>query len=233
MIVLSIDTSEMRGSVALVRDKENVALRRHQGSVDYSEWLLPIVEEVLAEAKTRMEDLDLLAVANGPGSFTGLRVGLTTVKAWAEVYGKPVVGVSRLEAMAHFCRDARKFVAAFYDAQRGQLFGGLYQSLSRRLARVGEEVVISAEGLLEWIDKEAGAETVSWISLDPEVVTGLAGWKKRLERGDTMESCTPELAPAIGVLAEERAARKEFSDAMELDANYVRRSDAEIFWKGR
>jgi tRNA threonylcarbamoyladenosine biosynthesis protein TsaB len=223
----------MRGSVALLTGKETVALRRHEGSVDYSECLLPMVEEVLAEAGTSMESVELFAVATGPGSFTGLRVGLTTVKAWAEVYRKPVVGVSRLEAMAHFCGDARKYVAAFYDAQRGQLFGGLYQTLSGRLARVGEEVVISPEGLLDWVDKEAGAETVSWISLDPEVVTGLAGWKKRLERGDTMESCTPELAPAIGVLAEERAGRGEYSDTLELDANYVRRSDAEIFWKRR
>ena len=233
MIVLSIDTTEMRGSVALLRGKETVAHRRHEGSVEYSEWLLPMVEEVLAQAKSRMENVELLAVATGPGSFTGLRVGLTTVKAWAEVYRKPVVGVSRLEAMAHLCGDASRFAAAFYDAQRGQLFGGLYRSSSGRLVRVGEEVVISPEGLLEWGDKEAGVERVRWISLDPEAVTGLTGWKKRLERGDTIESCSPELAPAIGILAQERAGRGEYSDAMELDANYVRRSDAEVFWKGR
>jgi tRNA threonylcarbamoyladenosine biosynthesis protein TsaB len=219
--------------VALLRRGEVVARKRHDGSEDYSVWLLSKVEEVLAEGQSRMGDVDLLAVATGPGSFTGLRVGLTTVKAWAEVYGKPVVGVSRLEAMARFCKGMPGLVAAFYDAQRGQLFGGLYRSLSGRLVRVGEEVVIAPEGLLEWVDKEAGEESVSWISPDPEVVTGLAGWKRRLERGDAIHRCAPELAPAIGVLAEERAGRGEYSDALELDANYVRRSDAEIFWKGR
>jgi hypothetical protein len=74
---------------------------------------------------------------------------------------------------------------------------------------------------------------VSWVSLDPELVTSLPRWSKRSGRGDTMTQCSPDLAIAIGRLAEERARNGIFSDPLELDANYVRRSDAEIFWKGR
>ena len=79
----------------------------------------------------------------------------------------------------------------------------------------------------------SGDVPVSWLSLDPELLTSLPMWQKPLVRGDTMTPCSPELAPAIARLASERAQAGIFSDPLELDANYVRRSDAEIFWKGR
>jgi tRNA threonylcarbamoyladenosine biosynthesis protein TsaB len=209
-----------------------VALKKHEDTSDYSAWLLPAVEQVLAEAEIKLGQVDLLAVATGPGSFTGLRVGLTTVKAWAEVYGKPIVGVSRLEAIARSQKAATSFLAPCYDAQRGQLFAGLYRSMSGRLARVGDERVISPEEFVELTENQAGTESVTWISLDPERITHLGAWKHRVALGDTMQVCVPDLASSIGILAEERAIIGEFSDPLELDANYVRRSDAEIFWKG-
>jgi tRNA threonylcarbamoyladenosine biosynthesis protein TsaB len=231
--ILSLDTSEVRGGVALLRDGEPVAVQRHESSVDYSEWLLPSVDAVLHESGVRMEEIDVVAASTGPGSFTGLRVGLTTVKAWAEVYGKPVVGVSRLEALARSGREGGEFVAACYDAQRGQIFAALYRNVSGQLARWQDEMVIPAEEFLKLVDEEAGSKSVSWFSLDAELITSREGWKARSERGDTMSRVEPELATAIGRLAEERARVGMFSDALTLDANYVRRSDAEIFWKGR
>lgn len=233
MIILALDTCEARGSVALLRDGATIAALRHEADVDYSEWLLPSIEEILKQSGTKMSEVDLFAVATGPGSFTGLRVGLTTVKAWAEVYGKAVVGVSRLEAMGRTVKARTGLVAANYDAQRGQLFGGLFRRLEGRLTRVGEEMVISPAEFVDWVDIAAAEERVNWVSLDPELVTSLEAWKKRARRGDTMEGCAPELASAIGALAEERASSGEFSSPLELDANYVRRSDAELFWKGR
>jgi tRNA threonylcarbamoyladenosine biosynthesis protein TsaB len=211
VITLSMDTSESRGSVAVRRGGVLVALKKHEDSSDYSAWLLPSVEEALTEAGVKLEQVDLLAAATGPGSFTGLRVGLTTVKAWAEVYGKPVVGVSRLEAMARSQKTASGFVAACYNAQRNQLFAALYGSASGHLA---------------------GHVSVAWTSLDPELITNLDAWKKRVAGGDVMQICAPEIASSIAILAEERALLGEFSDPLSLDANYVRRSDAEIFWKG-
>jgi len=101
-----------------------------------------------------------------------------------------------------------------------------------RRARVGEEMVISPEEFVELVGAEAGEETVSWISLDPELMNNLEALKVRAARGDSVHVCAPELAGIIGALAEERATRGEFTDPLALDANYVRRSDAEIFWKG-
>ena len=100
MIVLSIDTCDVDGSVALLKDGNIVGVLPHETNEEYSSWLLPAAYEVLKRAGLRMADVGGYAAAAGPGSFTGVRVGLTTVKAWAEVYGKPVAAVSRLEAIA-------------------------------------------------------------------------------------------------------------------------------------
>jgi tRNA threonylcarbamoyladenosine biosynthesis protein TsaB len=232
LITVAIDTSEARGSIALLRHGEPVAVAVHADRTDYSEWLLPATEQIFQGAGTRIGLADLFAVATGPGSFTGVRVGLTTVKAWCEVYGKPVVGVSRLEALARSETGTAGMVAAFYDAHRGQIFGGLYRRSSGRLVKTGDELVTAPEAFLALATREAGDRGVHWVSLDPELMTSLEGWKEREERGDRMQRSSAELAVGIGRIAEERAARGEYTDALELDANYVRRSDAEIFWKG-
>ena len=243
MITLSIDTSEARGSVAILRSREAVAVAAHKDRSDYSEWLIPAVEAAMIQAGVRMGSVDLYAASTGPGSFTGVRVGITTVKAWCEVFGKPVVGVSRLEALAASgVPEVRRvegtqggspgLLAACYDAQRGQVFGALYRSEGGSLVRVGDEMVIAPEAFLELAAREAGGDAMQWISLDPELITGLPGWGERVRRGDVVVKALPELASAIGEIAEGRAKAEKFSDPLELDANYVRRSDAEIFWKG-
>jgi tRNA threonylcarbamoyladenosine biosynthesis protein TsaB len=215
----------------------------HQDRTDYSEWLIPAVEGVLRRSEIKMGSVDLYAVATGPGSFTGVRVGITTVKAWCEVYGKPVVGVSRLEALAAIADPepprgqvdrggSPGLLAAFYDAQRGQVFGALYRSKGGSFVSVGDEMVIAPEAFLELATQEAGEDPIEWVCLDPELITGLAAWGERVKRGDVIREASPELATKIGQIAEQRANAGKFSDLLELDANYVRRSDAEIFWKG-
>jgi tRNA threonylcarbamoyladenosine biosynthesis protein TsaB len=232
MIILALDTSEARGSVAVLRDGSLVSCRAHADQSDYSAWLLPAVYHALAEANTTMEQVQLFAVSTGPGSFTGLRVGLTTVKAWAEVYGKPVVGVSRLLALARSAETATPFVASCYDAQRGQLFAGLYRACHSGFDKVGDEVVASPEEFLQLVDGTAAAQRVTWLSLDPQLIRNLAPFQARIDSGDLLLPASPELAPILGKIAAEQARSGVFSDPLTLDADYVRRSDAEIFWKG-
>jgi tRNA threonylcarbamoyladenosine biosynthesis protein TsaB len=232
VIILAIDTSESRGSVAVRKDGQLVVLCRHDSNEEYSSWLLPVVQVLLSQSGVSLDRVDVLAVSTGPGSFTGLRVGLAAVKAWAEVYGKPVVGVSRLQAMARFGMNRAGCIAATYDAQRGQMFGGLYRMRAGCLHAVENEQVIAPEDFLALVDARAGLESVCWVSLDPELLTDLDGWKTRLERGDSILRCSGDLASVVGEAAEERARNGEFTDPLLLDANYVRRSDAEIFWKG-
>jgi len=232
VLILALDTCDARGSVALLRGGSVLATSRHDGAEDYSAWLLPAVERTLGQANARLRDVELFSVATGPGSFTGLRVGLTSVKAWSEVYGRPVVGVSRLEALAQQAAAPNGVVAAFVDARRDQIFAGLYRRGDDGLVLVGEEAVLPPASFLDYVVGEAATQPVAWVSLDPECLTREPGWADRSSRGEAVHAAAPILAPEIGHIAARRAAAGQLSDALTLDANYVRRSDAEIFWKG-
>src|SRR5882762_4104478 len=110
-MVLAIDTCDSRGGVALLRGDELLGVSVHETTEDYSSWLLPAVDRVLKNAGIEMAEVDGYGVAAGPGSFTGVRVGWTMVKAWGEVYGKPIAAVARLEAVALQARGGTEYVA--------------------------------------------------------------------------------------------------------------------------
>ena len=232
MIVLAIDTCDVRGSVAVLRDEAPLKVVAHDSDQEYSAWLLPAVHTALASSGLQMEDVDAYAAAAGPGSFTGVRVGLATVKAWGEVYGKRIVAVSRLEALAVEASGGAACVGAFANAQRGQVFGAVYQRNGTGLVRLGDEMVIAPGKFVETAAEFAKGESISWISTDPECVVSEEAWKAREMRGEIVEFVSSVRAPMIGRIALAALAEGRFTDALALDANYVRRPDAEIFWKG-
>jgi tRNA threonylcarbamoyladenosine biosynthesis protein TsaB len=234
MLSLSIDTCDSRGSIAVRHDARTVASARHESTEDYSSWLLPAVDAALRNASIGFRDLNLVAVATGPGSFTGVRVGLTVAKAWAEVYAVPLVGVSRLEAIASTARStghAKPWIAAFCDAHRGQIFAALYRLVGSQLTLEDSEAVIAPVDFLKAVNDKAGTQPVRWLSLDPQLLPVLPEWNSRAVLHEHIELCPPELASSIGEIAERRFRDSLTTDSLHLDANYVRRSDAEMFWK--
>jgi tRNA threonylcarbamoyladenosine biosynthesis protein TsaB len=216
----------------VLRGEAVVQVARHESAEEYSAWLLPAVAEVLRAAGLGMAEVDGYAVAAGPGSFTGVRVGLTTVKAWGEVYGKRIAAVSRLEALAVQSNGEEPHVAAFADARRGQVFGAVYRCAETGLERLGEEMVIPPGRFVEMAAELTSGGSVSWVSTDAECVLQDAAWSARESRGEKVERVSSVLAPAIGRIGMTQLAAGRHTDALALDANYVRRSDAEIFWKG-
>ena len=216
----------------MLRDDAVLKLVAHESEEDYSSWLLPAVQECLDGGGFQMEDVDAYTVAAGPGSFTGVRVGLTSVKAWAEVYGKRIAAVSRLEALAVEASAGTACVAAFFNAQRGQVFGAVYQRSGAGLVRVGDEMVIAPGKFVEAAAEIANDAGISWVSSDAECLVTEEAWKAREMRGERVESVSSVRAPMIGRIGIAALAEGRFTDALALDANYVRRSDAEIFWKG-
>ena len=233
MIVLSIDTCDSRGSVAVLDDDVVLSVWPHETNEEYSSWLLPTVRRALARAGIGMRDVGGYAVAAGPGSFTGVRVGLTSVKAWAEVYGKPVAAVSRLEAVAAEASLATSpYLAAFVDAQRGQIFGAVYRHERSGLAKIGDEMVIAPARFVETAIELAHGERIGWASPDAGLLTGEGAWKEREKRGESVEQVSATLGGILGRIGRRRVKEGKTTDALGLDANYVRRSDAEILWKG-
>jgi len=234
VLLLALDTCDARGSVAILRDESVLHTEPHATAEDYSSWLLPAVTRVLATAGLALQDIDLYAVAAGPGSFTGVRVGLTTVKAWSEVYGRPIAAVSRLEAIASESNAASAYVAAFIDARRNQIFAALYRRRAAALLeRVDDEMVIAPGEFVDWCTANAGAERIDWVSLDPGCLQQTPQWSSRLALNETIQETSAPLAPRIGQIGYRLARENRCTPSLTLDANYVRRSDAELFAKGR
>jgi tRNA threonylcarbamoyladenosine biosynthesis protein TsaB len=233
VILLGLDTCDSRGSVAVLRDDEVLQAIPHEGTEDYSSWVLPTVEKALKASGLSIQDIDIFAVASGPGSFTGVRMGLTTVKAWSEAFGRKVASVSRLEAIAAQAADGGQFVAAFVDAHRDQVFGGLYRREGPGLSLVEDEMLAAPAEFLDWVKERSMNGRVRWISMDPEKMTAQEGWRERAAEGESVEVSTSVLAPVIGRIGRQRALQGRLTDALALDAQYLRRPDAEVFWKGR
>jgi len=232
VILLSVDTCDARGSVAVLCDGIESAVAPHEKSEDYSSWLIPAAECVLKQAGLGLKDVDVYAVATGPGSFTGLRVGLTTIKGLAEVYGRRIAPVSRLEALASVAIEASAWVASFYDAQRGQVFGALFRRNGDLLHQEGASCVARLEEFMETVASLAPVGNVVWVSPDLELIQDQSMWQARSKKGDLAHKASKVLAGFVGRMGYRWAREGRLVEAVELEANYVRRSDAEIFWKG-
>jgi tRNA threonylcarbamoyladenosine biosynthesis protein TsaB len=232
VIVLAIDTCDSRGSVVLLQDDVALAMANHQTEEDYSSWLLPAVTEVLKKSGLEMTNVDVFGVASGPGSFTGSRIGLTTVKAWGEVYGKPIVAVSRLELIAWQAWGGTDYVASWADARRGQVFGAVYRRKEKVLELLGNEMVVEPGKFVGMAAQLAGGERIAWASTDADCMFEQKEWKAREELNEGFELVTGFLGMGIALVAASETAAGRYTDALALDANYVRRPDAEVFWKG-
>ncbi len=233
MRFIVVDTADARGSVALIEGIELRSVEAHSNEEeDYSVWLLPAVHRALASSSLSLAELDGYAVCAGPGSFTGLRVGLTTVKAWAEIYGKPIAAVSRLEALAvNDSRTGHPLVASYIDARRGQAFAALYAVVADDLEPIREESVTSLADFVAKVKDEAKEKSVRWVTPDPKMLESLPEWPSLAASGHILEAATPPFAQCLGFLAYRKFLQGDTTNAVSLDANYVRRSDAEVFWK--
>lgn len=209
--ILAVDTTADFGSLALVEDGrvlEELPLHTTDG---FAHVLWRHLGPLLERHGWRLADVDCYAAAAGPGSFTGVRVGLAAIKGLADVEGKPAVAVSNLRAIASYGRCAVR--AALLDARRGEIYGALYDSGGTLLM---EEVVTP---LPRWLEK-LPPEVNEFVTQTPEV------FQAALE-GRLVTPAPRAIAGATGVIACAMA----WQDAVALDANYVRRSDAELFWK--
>lgn len=124
------------------------------------------------------------------------------------------------------------YVAAFLDAHRDQVFGGLYRREGAGLTLVEAEMVAEPQEFINWVSQRCANGGVRWISMDPEKVTTQEAWGARAQAHESMEASTNVLAPAVARVGHMRVLAGRLTDALGLDAEYVRRPDAEVYWKG-
>lgn len=207
--ILAIDTTSDFASIALVEDGRVVEECALQSSDGFAHVLFGSVAQLLARHALDPRSIDVYASASGPGSFTGVRVGLTAAKGLAEAAGRKAIGISNLQAIASF--GSAPLRAVVMDARRGEIFGAVYDA-SLRL--VCGEVVMKFE---------------DWLKSIPENVEFIAAVDNASFPGP-MTRAPRFLAGAIGKIAASQIDRA--SDPAAVEANYVRRSDAELHWKG-
>ena len=221
MLILAVDTSGRNGSVALcsadAANFELLQLSEIEGGT-YSARLVPTVADLLRRTNHTKAQLDLLVVVDGPGSFTGLRVGLSTVKALCEVLAKPLVVVSMLEALAvHYGNDGET-ITTLLDAGRGELYIGDYQVSGRGAKRVRESIA----KLDEFVPQIASRRS--------RIVTPVTKIAEIIANARSDVALVNALqADAVGRIGLRKFLAGEVADPTTLDANYIRRSDAELF----
>jgi tRNA threonylcarbamoyladenosine biosynthesis protein TsaB len=238
MLLLAVDTSGKNGSLALAR----VVAGRSEIDVlevvplaggAFSARLVPEMAVLLKKHGYNQRDLGALVVASGPGSFTGLRVGLAAVKALAEALQKPIVAVSMLEAVAS-SSVAHGRVLALLDAGRGDLYAGEYELALQADANSGARVRMRSERLLSWEEFIADARPPEALS-EPRrtaVVTPDAALAEKVRAaGIEVELIAYPNSGVLARLGWEHLQRGNTVRPEALEANYLRRSDAEIFSK--
>jgi tRNA threonylcarbamoyladenosine biosynthesis protein TsaB len=231
MLLLAIDTSGRQGSIALARAEENdapsdieiVEIMPLVGGT-FSAQLISQISTLISSNGYTKAAIGGLAVVSGPGSFTGLRVGLAAVKALAEILGKPIAAVSMLEVCAVASGVQGRIMAAI-DAGRGDLYIGEYQ-ISSHQPRSGSSTK-AHEKLLTKIDFLAQAK--GWNVVTPNPTIAQAAQAAGLQS----TTIAPISAADVARLGWSKIKSGETVSAMELEANYIRRTDAEILEKSR
>lgn len=147
MLILAFESSAKPASAALVKDGQLLSQYMQCSALTHSRTLLPMAEDMLKNAELRLSDVDLIAVAHGPGSFTGIRIGVATVKGLAWAAEKACVGVSTLEAMAWHGLAVGGYICPVMDARRSQVYNALFKIEHGRPVRMTEDRPIALDEL--------------------------------------------------------------------------------------
>jgi len=259
MLVLAFDTTSEKGGVGIFNDGECLTSVPNQGPANlYSITLFELVQQALAQARLELREIQLYAAANGPGSFTGIRVGLAAARAWGQAFAMPVRGVSVLEALVRKARLTSDWAFPILDARRGEFYIGGFRktpNVGASGAGPGAEPRSALPGAqredlpatgLDFEPADAG-----WV-LKPEPLRAFL--EERLAGGATAtclvrahdhaaQALAESLVPSLGwqqiegtlmdsiasIALQEEQADSPCADS-QLDAYYIRRPDAEINW---
>jgi tRNA threonylcarbamoyladenosine biosynthesis protein TsaB len=226
MRVLAIDTSTLLGGVAIVDELSGMVFEvRLNVKSTYSERLMTTIDYALKQSGYTISDMDVFAVATGPGSFTGLRIGLSTVKGFSYATGKPIVSVPTLEALAQNFPFCRYPVCTMLDARKKEVYVALFEWKDEGLVRLISEMSLKVNKALEIINEhDKVVFTGDGVILYKNEIVSLMGEKAVFASPEKMVP-SPANVACIGL---QKALRGEFSEPVNLVPFYIRRSEAEI-----
>ena len=228
MKILAIETSTMLGGVALMDDSSGlIAEVRLNVKSTHSERLMTEIDHLLRQAGLKISDIDVFAVAIGPGSFTGLRIGLSTVKGFSYATGKPIVSVPTLEALAWNFPYCIYPVCTMLDARKKEVYTALFKWYKEGFLRLIDEMSIKVDRLLEQMMPYIHGKVVftgEGALLYRDTIIEVMGEKAIFAPPEKMIP-SPANVASIGI---RKASKGEFSEPVSLIPFYMRRSEAEI-----
>lgn len=225
MKLLAIDSSGLVATVAILEDDELIAEYTINYKKTHSETLLPMLDEIKSMTELDLSTIDAVAVAKGPGSFTGLRIGSATVKGLAYALDVPVVSVPTVDALSMNLWGTDKLVCPIMDARRNQVYTGLYEFTDNAHAVVMEQTAISVEELCEKLN-EIGREVIilgDGVPVYREQIDGLL----KVPHTYAPANMNRQRASSLGILAMDYLKKGITETADEHKPDYLRLSQAE------
>ncbi|MCK8826168.1 tRNA (adenosine(37)-N6)-threonylcarbamoyltransferase complex dimerization subunit type 1 TsaB [Natroniella acetigena] len=228
MLVLAVDSSTKVGSVSLVSTERLVAESLLHLDQTHSQRLMPQLIDLVDRSGYELDDLDGIAVALGPGSFTGTRIGVVTAKTLAQSLGLSIVGISTLKAMAYSLKYTSGYICPVIDARRKRVFTGLYRTSDEQLRAETEEALLAIDDLIT--ELSSVQEEIYFVG---EIIQEYRAQISEQIEGThfiTNKFSLPQ-AGAVGELGIERLVAGDEDQLFELTPNYLKRSQAEIQWE--
>jgi len=220
MNILAMDTSSLTATVAVISDEKLLGEYSASNKLAHSQTILPMTEELLKNLDMSLKDIDVFSVCVGPGSFTGLRIGMATIKTFCQALSKPVIGVSSLDAMAYsFFGTDEYTICPIVDARRGEVYNALYENGSKTVGDraiyidelleelEGKKVLFCGDGVLSFGDKIKEKDNKLWKIAPQNLILPKAS--------------------SVAISAYYRALNNDFDDAFTLEPAYLKKPQAE------
>ena len=219
MNIFAMDTSTLTATVAVLSDEKLLGEFSVSNKLTHSVTIMPMTDSLLKSASLALNDIDVFAVSVGPGSFTGLRIGMATVKTFAQALGKPIIGVSSLDAAAGNFALAKGLVCPMFDARRSEVYNAVYKDGSK----ICQDRAIHTDALFNELSGKAVVFAGDGAIIHSEKIKsmGESGW-----------SIAPQhlilpKASSVAYAALKRAQKGDFDDVYTLNPVYLRKSQAE------
>ncbi|MGN0382820.1 MAG: tRNA (adenosine(37)-N6)-threonylcarbamoyltransferase complex dimerization subunit type 1 TsaB [Eubacterium sp.] len=225
MRILAIDSSSLVASAAVTDDDILIAEYTVNFKKTHSQTLLPMIDELTKIINLDMNTIDAVAVAGGPGSFTGLRIGSATAKGFGLALNKPIINVPTLEAMAYNIYDTNKIICPIMDARRNQVYTGLYTFIDGKFTVINQQMAISVEELVSILNNKH--ESVIFVGDGIPVYRDILTDKLQVESLFAPSHLNRQRAGAVAALASDYYKHGRFETAAEHIPQYLRQSQAE------
>ena len=225
MKIIGIDSSTTVISVALLEDDKLIAEVVLNTQKKHSQRLMPMIDMILNEAGISAKDLDAIAVSSGPGSFTGLRIGITTAKALAWSLSKPLVAVSSLDALAANVQCKAQLICPVLNARRKEVYTAIYTMEDNKLRLLSDYMVCTPDELIEILQQKDGQIVLLGDGVEEVAEVFQNKIADRLEILKTIDRLPR--ASRIAYLGWQKLQKGETEDVMQLTPLYIRPSEAE------